>query len=1365
MRVWVYALFCVLSQGLDASTLQNTSFGKLKFTELSDNSIKSVAQFKQVVKDEKGIFWFATLDGLYSYDGYHFTSYRKDYTRKNGSLVDDSIYSLASKGERLFIGSSSAFHEMSNGKISPYVSNDKTLLNYIGDELEYSVNDDLPEESARTLQKLNNGNIWIGLETVIAKYKESEKEFEVFPVTENITYLTGESSSDSLEITGLVTFNEKQFWLATVSHGLIYYDSQLNKASQLIDASISRIKSLDASTLLLATTKGLLVYDVTQRRIVSDHPLSSVNGPINGLFVTGKGEVWVGSNSVYHFVDGNITIYDPKLDFKIDSLDPKVGEIFVDELNTVLVCFDNVGVFRASPLTSTARLINDVKGTSNNVTVTKSSTRHGTLVGYTKGLIKSDITKNRISYNVLEKSKGEGFGNVTDIHFGISDQVWIAERNQIILYKENGSTIYPIGEEYTKDKYVYKLVQDFSGVVWFTVLRNGIFKLDPDTGLITREKGLEDLRLHRWLSIDPLLMDERRKITFVKSKRGFVEFDLIKSEIIKEYKDQALEKEYHRRLPFRESAAWFVHQSLDERFWVTHAEAYISTFDPISGNGETINTPIKKSIVGLHIEGDKYWLLEENGNVFIWDTLSNRVEVIGKEQGIPKSGVSAWSISSLKGTVAIGARDGLVLVPVSNLGVSSEAPSTTISSIEVNHNSSDLLDSQSKFELLHNENVITFRFFTTGTSAPDSARYRYRLKGAYEEWHETNSEQRVAHYTSLPAGDYSFDVQSKEANSQWGESESVMFNIKPAIWNTLLAKILYMLLFFLVIYFGYRIRITAIEKKNLLLEEQVQNKTTELTHLLDFKNHFVLDLTHELKTMLHVQSGEYESLFDFLEDNPGFDTRLLKRSSKRMNRLIDQLLALAAMQGGNSLSLSTVNLSSLVTRTLPFFDNMAKSFDVELQKEIVGENLYVQVDTETVERVITNLVGNAIKYNRKNGAVKVKVFKEQDNVVLMVSDTGVGIPSKMIPQGIEVEMAGEALPKRSARLIGHGVGLSLTAKAVELNGGTLKLSTEQGQGTIFRVVFPSSNLANKSLDVMNESNVKMINLEVEAAVSDEEVVCQIEHKLESKDERPLVLLIDDNIDVLSGLAPKLNKYFNIALSLSGESGLDKALALCPDLILTDLNMPGMSGFDLLKQVKSSPIIGHIPVLILTAMTDKNIHITGIDLGADDTICKPIETGELIKRVSNRLEANRALYERFKKENIVSSVELQEDVLTDNSTYALERKNANEWLEKLNAYIEANVLNKDSLKVGEVARHMQCPQSVVTSKLKTIAGIHGIKAYIRDYRLQLAHEKLKDGVAGKLQFFAQEFGFAGDEFSRFYKIKYGFPPSKTKKESL
>ncbi len=1366
MRFLSYVLFSILSLGVVASPYQNTSFAKLKFSELSDNSLSSTSQFKQIVKDARGVFWFATNDGLYSYDGYNFTSHKKDYSRINGSLIDDTVYSLATKGNNVYVGSSSAFHTIINGVITPYVSNDENLIRYIGEELNYVVSDELPEESVRTLKKLNDGSMWLGLERTIVKYNDKDKSFIAHNVTENLTLMSNSSEAVSLEITGIVTTNETQFWLSTANHGLIKYDATTKQSEQILDLSINKIEFFGFSNILLGTDQGLKVFDIKNESLVKDHFLTEISDPVGGLFVTDSGEVWVGSNSVYHVVGRSVTKYEPRKDFKINSVDPKVGEIFVDEQNTVIVCFDNLGVFRASSLTSKALLVNDIEGTSNSVTAIRSSSRQGVFLGFTKGLAKAEMDGHKLSYSVLKKQNGDGFANIRDIHLGISDQVWIAEDNEITLYQNNSTKTYSVGEQYTKVKYIYKLVQDYNGIVWFTVSRNGIFKLDPITGSITRESGLSELRLFRWLKIVPIIDRDRKIITFIKSKRGFIEFDIKNSKIFREYKDQALEKHYERALPFRESSSWYVFQSSNERFWITHAEKYLSTFDPISGKGETLDTPLSRPFIGVSVHKGKLWLAEENGDVFIWEKSTGLVSTMGSDEGLPESGVTGWSVDRHKDVFLFGSKEGLVVLPSNNSLSEIQAPKTFISSMIINNKFSHSvgLDKRPKIELTADQSVVTFRFFTSGTSSPDTASYRFRLRGSHEDWYFKDSSQRIAHYTNLSAGEYVFEVQSKEKLGNWGASSLVPFSIEPSVWDTLWAKIFYLLMLFSVIYLGYRVRVKSIKKRNFELENLVQQKTTELTHLLEFKNHFVLDLTHELKTMLHVQSGEYETLFEFLESHPGYDTGLLKRSSKRMNRLIDQLLALAALQGGASLKLETVNLTKLVSVTLPYFKNMANDFNVELQSAFDDGDLYANVDSQTIERVVTNLVGNGIKYNRKNGTVKVRVFREGGDVVLIVADTGMGIPAEKIPEGICKEVGKVVVQSKNNRLIGHGIGLNLISKAVELNGGTLQLKTDMGLGTVFRVTFPTVVKPLDEIEVERESDVRMINLELDAAVSDEEVISKIEKQLVRNDENATVLIVDDNIDVLSGLAPKLNEHFNIALALSGEDGFEKAQEICPDLILTDLNMPGISGFELLKQVKSNPTLGHIPVLILTAMTDKDIHVTGIELGADDTICKPIKSIDLIKRISNRLEANRLLYEHFRKEYPSKATRQAVTLKTNNSTYSLERQNANQWLEKLNNYIKANLLNKSLLRVSEVSRYMECPQSVVTSKLKTLTAIHGIKAYIRDYRLQLAHEELKRGTVGKLEFFAQEFGFAGDEFSRFYKAKYGVPPSKTKKEA-
>jgi signal transduction histidine kinase/CheY-like chemotaxis protein/ligand-binding sensor domain-containing protein/AraC-like DNA-binding protein len=1369
MRCIILAIAAMLitSAVVNASGFEHYSFGKVKFSKISDESIDSASKYHQIIKDERGMFWFATLDGLYSFDGYRFEHYRKNYSNPDGSLVDNALYSILNDEEGLWIGSSMAFHQLENKAIVPYIANDNDIKKYIGKELKFQSRKSLPAELSRTLFRYSNGNIWLGMTKSLVKFDPDSDKFYPYDLTQNTNFISQEDKSDFFEISGIVTQDEQTFWLASVNQGLFRFEAETKTTTQLLEARIHTMVELDSQKLLLGTSSGLMVFDRNSGKIIENNLLSMIDESVTSIYKAPDGDLWIAAKNLYHIFDGEIVEYDRSLDFNIDDSNARIGAVYVDEQNTVLVGIDHHGVYRASPISSKARLVNDVHETSNIVTAINGKAEVGLYVGYTEGLIRAEVSENRFEYETLHKQNGAPFGNVRDIHFGAKEEVWIAEDAEIIKYANGRSKVFKIPETYTKGNPILKVVEDFNGTVWFTVYKNGIFKLDPQTGSIKREQALEELRLFRWIRIFPLLSNDRKTITFIKSSRGFLEFDIVNQEIKREFKEQRIEKAYEKPLEWRDSSVWFVEQQENQRFWVTHSESYISTFEPLSGISETIKTPSSKEIVGVFIEGGNFWLSEENGGILVWNRIEGSSRAIGKDAGLPNIGVTGRTIHGYNDSIVAGTKKGLVLIPKFLDKVALESPTTFISLLEINLGEKFIESFKQNERLVfnHSENVLKFHFYSSATGSPTNIRYRYRLIGDKSDWHETDASNRTAHYTNLPDGIYRFEVQSRDEFGSWGGTKALHFVVQPAVWNTIWAKLLYLVLFIMFVGVCYKLRVRAITSRNKMLVDLVDKKTQELTGLLEFKNHFVLDLTHELKTMLQIQNGEHETLYEYLKENPGFNTLPLQGSTKRVERIIDQLLSLSALQGGASLSMSTVNLSKVIELTLPYFETMAQDFEVELQKEIEHDGLCSIVNRETVERIFTNLIGNAIKYNRRNGAVKVKVCLEGQNVVITISDTGAGIPADKIPKSIHQQVGQVGRTVDSPRLIGHGIGLNLTAKAVELNGGTIDLSTDLGQGSIFKISFPHTSLDDASDKELSESSVKMIGLEVESAVTDVEKLARLDKALVSIESRPTILFIDDNVDLLSSLALKINSKFNLELASTGLEGYDKALEICPDLILTDLNMPGISGFELLKKVKANPMIGHIPVLLLTAMTGKDIHLKGINLGADDTICKPIDSKELLNRISNRLDANKVLYQHFARNTGLKDSALLIDQYDNNSTYSIERKNAEEWLIKLNSYIENNMLDKDLLRVGEVARHMKFPQTVITAKLKTITGISGIKAYIRDYRLQLAHEKLLTKNVGKLEYFAQEFGFAGDEFSRYYKVKFGVSPSKTKKQSL
>ncbi len=619
---------------------------------------------------------------------------------------------------------------------------------------------------------------------------------------------------------------------------------------------------------------------------------------------------------------------------------------------------------------------------------------------------------------------------------------------------------------------------------------------------------------------------------------------------------------------------------------------------------------------------------------------------------------------------------------------------------------------------------------------------------------------------AIKDGYYHLYISVSNADGVWSPWQSYLsFTVRKPFWRTAPAIVLFIIILIIFLWFIYKNRMQAVMTKNAELSKLVAEQTEELESLLSFKNHFILDLTHEFKTMLQIQQNEFEVIDQFSDEQFLHDSTRLKNSNKNMMRIIDQLLALASLQSAKNLSFEFIDVSSLLSLTLPLFDYLAKTLDVKIELYQDDCDCIVYGHRDSLERIVSNLLGNAIKYNRRGGFVKVQLQAISSKVVITITDSGYGIPAHKVPQKVTYYGSASSVAATDTHLISHGLGLRLVEKAVEINKGELSVASVANQGTAFTLSFERIEQISIEKQQLSSATKKAIELEIQIPTTACQSVEELQLKLPvNPDFDTTVLLIEDTFELLEYFALQLKESFNVYVATNGRQGIDLSKQICPDLIITDLNMPELDGLGVLHEIKHDPLLGHIPVLVLTAVADDKLQNKGFELGADDIIAKPIQSSELINRIRHKIQLRNSQWKYWSIENQLQQTKPRIPHSGANLA-AKEAQNTDEWLVKIHLFIAENMTDKNALKVATLARHMGCSTVVLNTKLKQLTGHDGVKSYMKEYRLLIAHEKLLTRDVGKLEYFAEEHGFSGDDFSRSYKEKFGMNPSETKQKTL
>lgn len=531
------------------------------------------------------------------------------------------------------------------------------------------------------------------------------------------------------------------------------------------------------------------------------------------------------------------------------------------------------------------------------------------------------------------------------------------------------------------------------------------------------------------------------------------------------------------------------------------------------------------------------------------------------------------------------------------------------------------------------------------------------------------------------------------------------------------------------------VRNNAVKAEKLRLEE----RALQLKELDEFKSRFYTNITHEFRTPLTVVKGVAQQI----KGQEQIRT-LISRNSDRLLQMINQLLDLSRLEqnrfGINYQQSDIIPYLQYLTESCHSLSNNKK---INLAFFSMEERLLMDFDEDLIQQILINLLSNAIKFTPEYGSVKViakRVKEPTDLLEVLVKDTGRGIPKEEQSRIFDRFYQVDSSSTRTSE--GSGIGLALVKELVRLLSGTIEVESEVGRGTTFRLQLPIQNKA-KLVSQQLEVSAPTIPIKQE-----DEAMAALAEKDPVKPEAPLLLVIEDNIDLTDYIFSCLDQEYNLVNALNGKEGVDKAYEVIPDVILCDVMMPEMDGFEVCRQLKGDRRTSHIPIILLTAKATQEDKNLGFSHGADAYLTKPFDRTELLLRLRNLTIQSKQLRERLtgKKED-ENVVEVQDE------------KEAT-FLKEVDACIKLNFDN-ELFDTNFLCRALAMSRTQLHRKLKALTD-QSTATYIRFKRLEEAHRLLKetDLPIGEI---ADRVGFKDfSHFSRTFSRAFNIRPSDLRK---
>lgn len=640
-----------------------------------------------------------------------------------------------------------------------------------------------------------------------------------------------------------------------------------------------------------------------------------------------------------------------------------------------------------------------------------------------------------------------------------------------------------------------------------------------------------------------------------------------------------------------------------------------------------------------------------------------------------------------------------------------------------------------KIDLKYEENSFTIGFIALKYFFPENSKYSYKLEGFDKKWVNTDGLNNSATYTNLNNGLYVFRVKEVKENSK-GNEISLTIRVLPPFWKSWIAYLIYIVI----------ISLTLVLLRNLIvfrerMKTKIEQEQIEIQHLQEInslKIKFFTNISHEFRTPLTLIMASAERLAKELKEQAVEKyLKMINQNAGRLLLMVNQLLDFRKMEvQGFNYNPSIGNIVLFIKEAVYSFNNLSEQKHIALIFKCKIKELNTWFDKDKLEKILFNLLSNAFKFTPDLGEVTVTLLleendieKEKQNLLIMVEDTGIGIPEdkidKIFTNFFTLDGSGS----------GTGIGLSLVLEFVKLHGGDIQVTSKVGKGSCFTVILP----------VVPSENAEIQEISEEVIHDRIPRISNSDDENRQKAGKPVILIADDNDDLRFYLKDNLSGQYDIYEASNGLEALHKIQKIYPELIISDVMMPKMDGIELCKRVKTDRSICHIPFIMLTAKSSEDQQLEGIENGADDYITKPFNFQILEAKILNFINQHKAIKQVFRHK-----LDIEPKDITVTSLDEL-------FMVKVLELTEKNISNPE-YSIETMSRDLGMSRTLLYKKILALSGKPPLD-FLRSLRLKRAAQLLSKSQMNVSEI-AFQVGFNDPKyFSKHFKNEFGVIPSK------
>jgi signal transduction histidine kinase/ligand-binding sensor domain-containing protein/CheY-like chemotaxis protein len=1278
---------------------------------LPSNTVRAILQ------DKFGFIWFGTDEGLCRYDG---TAIRKFCF--NCESADPYVSCLYDAGDKIWVGS-----------FRGILLYDYTTEHFTPLRAKTSHGVKISSNVTR-ITRDKDGNIWVStMEQGAFRYSPRLHKLDNYPLRQisgkvacvfvdgdNQIWATSNWGTPAVwkldkarnqfmpaHLTGYpadnymsLTMNEDaagNVWLGTWEHGLMKIDRSGRAETCLAGAMhIHSISEYLPGQLLIGCDDGLLLYNTAtglcQVYTEEDaNPLCISNRFVYPIVKDREGGIWIGTfyGGVNYVAPNAGRFVGYTFSKEHNSVNGNVINRFCEDGDgNIWIASDDGGLNRLSVKTGLFTNYMPQKGANSlsyhNVHALCIDGGNLWIGTYTGGINVLDIHSGRFRhYNFNENNTRTPDGtSCYAIYKDRSGLIWATSMDGINLYDRKSDSFVRVKK---LNSLTIDIDQDTKGNLWFSTQGNGLFRYNPNS--------------KTWKHY----LHSGNKNTLVDNQVNCTSIDS------------------------------------NGQMWVATMGG-LCRYIPSKDCLERVKLDIPSQNINCIIEDDHVlWLTTSNGLVRYSPGEPCRVftksDGLLNDQFMPNAGLKASD-----GRIFVGTVNGFNAFYPYQIKTNRLAPKVYITGLDIfNRNVAvgseklpQALNVIKELNLSYKDNVFSLKFASLSYCTPEKNQYAYRLEGFDKQWNYVGS-QNTATYTNLSPGTYIFHVKATNNDGLWSSEEATLkIVIHPPFYWSLPSKIIYFLLLALAVFYTLRYFQRRSEKRHAAVIRQLNEKNE--IEVRNAKINFFTMIAHEIRTPVTLIIGPLENIMKPASSIPAAireDLDVIDRNAHRLLYLVNQLLDFRKVEQNNlTMKFAAQNINALMHSVSERFEPSITQQGAKFEVEYPDERFTAIVDSEAITKLISNLLTNARKYTKDWVKLSCKVAPDEEHFMITVSDNGIGIRKEDLKKIFQpFFQAKENKP-------GTGIGLSIVKNITDLHHGQIHVESELGKGSSFIVTLP----VKQSEVVVNDTD------ESRTIISDVQMIPQQSLVDDTRaEEKDMMLIVDDNQDMVNFISNHFKARYRVVTAEDGIEALEKLKVNQVSMIVSDWMMPRMDGIELCKAVRADANTSHIPFIMLTAKTDDDSKVQGMDCGADAYIEKPFSMQYLEACIKNMLEMRRKLRDKFSSQPLEPLIHIASTPVD------------NEFLSRMNKLIEDNFANPD-LSVNFLADQLCISRSGLFAKIKMLADITP-NEMIQVVRLKRAASLLADGHY-QINEICYMVGFNNPSyFSKCFQKQFGMKPGE------